>query len=215
VNGKLAAWLTLIGVQILLAYAGRASSGKPERNAVFHYSLAGGALVEYGIVLAIVLWIAGAGRIRELLALRRPRSWRAAWGASAAIIAMVLILDFALDPLLHPGREQGLTPNGWHSGHVGAFTASVIVLVFVGPFVEEATFRGLGYSLVAPFGELTAIVSIGILFALAHGLVEALPVLAALGGGLAWVRARTGSLYPGFAVHAAFNAVALIVAVST
>ena len=53
------------------------------------------------------------------------------------------------------------------------------------------------------------------LFGLAHGLVEALPILVALGVGLAYLRARTDSLYPGFVVHALFNAIALTLAVTT
>jgi len=62
---------------------------------------------------------------------------------------------------------------------------------------------------------LLAIVGTGVLFGLAHGLVEALPILVALGIGLAFLRARTDSLYPGFAVHALFNAIALTLAVTT
>jgi membrane protease YdiL (CAAX protease family) len=215
VNGKLAAWIALVSAQILLSYSARAAGGKPERNAVFHYALAGTALIQYAVIFGIVVAIAGIGHVRELLALRPPRSWRVAVKTALIVIVGVVVLNELLDPLLHPGREQGLTPNGWHSGHVGAFVASFLVLVIVGPFVEEATFRGLGYSLLAPFGELTAILTIGLLFGLAHGLVEALPILAALGAGLAWVRARTDSLYPGFVVHALFNAFALIVAVTT
>ena len=82
-------------------------------------------------------------------------------------------------------------------------------------FVEEATFRGLGYSLLAPYGQIAAVLAIGILFGLAHGLVEALPILVALGVGLAYLRARTDSLYPCFIVHALFNAIALTLAVTT
>jgi membrane protease YdiL (CAAX protease family) len=215
VSGKLAAWIALVSAQILLSYGNRAAGGKPERNAVFHYTLAANALIQYAVIFGVVVAIAGIGHVRELLALRPPRSWSVAVKTSLVVIVGVVVLNELLDPLLHPGREQGLTPNGWQSGHVVAFVASFLVLVIVGPFVEEATFRGLGYSLLAPFGELTAILTIGLLFGLAHGLVEALPILAALGAGLAWVRARTDSLYPGFAVHALFNAFALIVAVST
>ena len=58
-------------------------------------------------------------------------------------------------------------------------------------------------------------VAIGVLFGLAHGLVEALPILVALGIGLAYLRARTDSLYPCVIVHGAFNAIALVLAVTT
>ena len=44
---------------------------------------------------------------------------------------------------------------------------------------------------------------------------ENVPVLIVFGCGLALIRARSDSVYPGMVVHAAFNAIALIVAVTT
>ena len=84
----------------------------------------------------------------------------------------------------------------------------------VAPIVEELTFRGLGYSLLARYGRWTAIVTTGLAFGLAHGLVEAFPFLAAFGIGLAYLRSRVNSVVPGMFVHGLFNAVALTVAVS-
>lgn len=213
-SGRLVAWLTLIAAQILLNYSIRAASGKPDRNAVYHYSTAINGFVFYGIYLAIVLAIAGRGEARKLLALRPPRSWQAAVRASLIVLVAIFVLEQILNPFLHPGREQGLTPTHWEGSHAGAFALSLVALAVVGPFVEEATFRGLGYSLLAPYGQVLAIVAIGVLFGLAHGLVEALPILVALGAGLAYLRARSESLYPCFVVHALFNAVALTLAVA-
>ena len=51
-------------------------------------------------------------------------------------------------------------------------------------------------------------------FGLVHGLIEALVVLTAFGIGLAWLRARTDSVYPCMAVHSLFAAVSAIVAVT-
>jgi membrane protease YdiL (CAAX protease family) len=76
-------------------------------------------------------------------------------------------------------------------------------------------FRGLGYSLLARFGRGFAIVVIGLTFGLTHGLFLGLPVLAAFGSVLAWVRAKTGSVYPGILIHGSYNALALIAAVTT
>jgi membrane protease YdiL (CAAX protease family) len=214
VTGRLVAWLGLVGAQILLGYAGRASQGKPDRNIVYHWSTFALSAVYYGVFLAIVLVIS-RGDTRNLLALRRPQSWAKAAGIAVLVTAGVFIFELVLDPFLHPDREQGLTPTHWEPSHAAAFGASFVALVVIGPFVEEATFRGLGYSVIAPYGSLIAIVGTGVLFGLAHGLIEALPVLVALGVGLAYLRARTDSLYPGFAVHALFNAIALILAVTT
>jgi membrane protease YdiL (CAAX protease family) len=212
-SGRLIAWLVLVGVQIVVNYTNRASGGRPDRNAVYEWSTVGGALLFYGIFFGLVLAISRE-ETKELLALRRPRSWGSAAGQAALVIVAVLVIEVVLEPFLHANREQGLTPKHWEPAHAGVFAASFLVLCFVGPFVEEATFRGLGFSLLVPYGQLLAIVATGVLFGLAHGLVEALPVLVALGLGLAFLRARSDSLYPGFAVHALFNALALILAVA-
>ena len=212
-SGRLVAWLTLVGVQILLNYSARATQGKPDRNTVYHWSYAIEGLIFYAVFMLVVVAISH-GETRKLLALRQPRSWGKAAGIGAAIAVGVILLELALDPLLHADSEQGLTPKHWEPAHAAAFAATFVVVVLIGPFVEEATFRGLGYSLIEPYGRVLAIVAIGVLFGLAHGLVEALPVLVALGAGLAYLRARSESIYPCVAVHAFFNAVALILAVA-
>jgi membrane protease YdiL (CAAX protease family) len=213
VSGKLVAWLALVGAQVAIGYASRAVGGKPDSNFVYHWSTSANVLIQYGLIFGIVLAISRE-ETRELLALRAPRSWSRAAGIAVLVIALVVALETVLDPFLHANREQGFTPKHWEPAHAGAFVASFIVLVFVGPFVEEATFRGLGFSLLVPYGQVLAILATGVLFGLAHGLVEALPVLAALGIGLGYLRARSDSLYPGYILHAAFNALALIVAVT-
>ena len=60
-----------------------------------------------------------------------------------------------------------------------------------------------------------AVLGIGVAFGLWHGLIQALPILIAFGAGLAGIRARSGSVYPGMLLHAVFNAIALVVAVTT
>ena len=68
----------------------------------------------------------------------------------------------------------------------------------------------MGYSLLERYGRALAIVVVGVAFGLAHGLVDALPVLVALGAGLAWLRSKTGSVFPGMATHAIFNGIAVL-----
>jgi membrane protease YdiL (CAAX protease family) len=126
----------------------------------------------------------------------------------------MIILTATLGPLLAPGREQGYTPPTWESRHAAAYIANGLVISVVAPFVEELTFRGLGFSVLRPFGVWTAIVLVGILFGVAHGLVEALPFLAAFGAGLAYLRYRVDSVVPGMIVHGLFNAVQLTIAVT-
>src|SRR5205823_4747409 len=146
---------------------------------------------------------------RELFALRRPRT-RWTIGGPILLLVGVSILNALLDPLLHPGKEQGLVPTHWQPSHAGAYAANAVVVVLVAPVVEELIFRGLGYSLLERYGRLLAIVAVGIAFALAHGLIDAFPLLASLGAGLAWLRSKTGSVYPGMATHAIFNGIAVL-----
>jgi membrane protease YdiL (CAAX protease family) len=214
VNGKLVAWSTLVGVQIALAYGSRAESGKPEKDAVYHWSLAIGGLVQYAVIFGIVLWIAHPDW-RERFALRRPRSWPAALGWLLASLGAVMVVLAAVASVSNPGGEQGLTPHGWQSSHAAAFVGNFVVIALVAPVVEELTFRGLGFSLLRRYGSVVAIVVVGLTFGLAHGLVDALPILATFGVALAFVRERTASIYPCILFHACFNAVNLVLAVTT
>jgi membrane protease YdiL (CAAX protease family) len=126
----------------------------------------------------------------------------------------MFVLTLLLTPILEPGREQGVTPDTWQPKHLAAYLVNGIVIAMVAPVVEELTFRGLGYSLLTRYGRWTAIIGTGLAFALAHGLVNAFPILAAFGIGLAYLRSRVDSVYPGMIVHGLFNAIALTVAVS-
>ena len=120
-----------------------------------------------------------------------------------------------LGPLLHPGREQGLTPDKWDSSRAVPFFANAFVICVIAPFVEELTFRGVGFTLLrARVGVEPAIVGSALLFGLAHGLVEALPLLVAFGIGLAWLRERQDSTIPGMILHGTFNAIALAAALA-
>jgi len=209
---RLAWWSGLVLGLGALQYAGRFSEGEPDRDVLYRYSTAVGGAVVYGVILVVVLVIAGFRR--DLLALRAPRSWKAALGLSVAVLVGVYVAIAILDPFLHAGREQGLTPTGWQPEHAGAYVANFVVVAGLAPLVEELTFRGLGYSLLEGFGRWLAILVVGVAFALDHGLVQAFPELAIFGCALAWLRSRTLSVYPGMAVHATFNAIALIAAVT-
>ena len=101
-------------------------------------------------------------------------------------------------------------PTRWQPTHAGAYAANAVVVVLVAPIVEELIFRGMGYSLLERFGRPVAVAVVGIAFGLAHGLVDALPLLVALGAGLAWLRSKTDSVYPGMATHAIFNGIAVL-----
>jgi uncharacterized protein len=198
-----------------LSYTLRFTSGKPPKDLLYKWSTAAGTLFQFAIIAAIIYGIAGLSHDRRgVFALRRPTSWRTAIKIGIGVGVGILILTLILTPLLEPGREQGVTPDTWQPEHAAAYVANGIVIVVVAPIVEELTFRGLGYSLLARYGRWVAVIGTGVAFALAHGLVDAFPLLAAFGFGLAYLRSRVDSVYPGIIVHGLFNAVALTVAVS-
>jgi membrane protease YdiL (CAAX protease family) len=214
-SGKLIGWLAFVGTLAFLNFATRVAAGdQPDTDFVYEWSSAVGGVVQFAIMLGIVLWIAAGGPARELLALRRPRSWSRGLGLAVAIFVGTLILAAAAEPLLRAGEEQGLTPEGWDSARATQFVVNFVVIAALAPIVEELTFRGLGYSLLEPrLGRWGAIVAVGLAFGLVHGLVRGLPLLAVFGGALAWLRVRTDSVYPGIVTHAMFNAFALIASV--
>lgn len=212
---KLAYWLTLTVGLAALSYAAQAAA--PEEagtEPLYEYATAIGGAVQYAIMLVLALAIAGGPGSRELFALRRPASWGRAAGVALLGLVAIVVVGGVLGLFLDAGGEQDLVPQGWQPDRAGAFAANFVVVAVAAPVVEELIYRGLGLSLVGAF--TTPSVAIGataLLFGLAHGLVVALPVLAAFGVVLAIVRLRTNSLYPAIALHAVFNGAALVVGV--
>jgi membrane protease YdiL (CAAX protease family) len=205
---KLAGWLALVGALAAGNYAARFEAGNPPKDVLYHWDNVVGGTIQFLVILGIALYIARGAP--ELLALRRPRSWTGALGMALAVLVGVYVLSALLGPILHPGREQGLTPDHWDSSRAAPFFANAVLICVLAPFVEEITFRGVGFGLLkARFGVEPAIVGSAVVFGLAHGLVEALPLLVAFGIGLAWLRERQGSTIPGMILHGTFNAIAL------
>lgn len=209
---KLTWWWILVGVLAVLAYAGRASGGRPPDNVLYQWDTAVFAAIVYAVVLGLLLLIA-RGDI-GLFALRPPRSWARALGWAFVVFVLILLIGAALDPFLDAGEEQGLTPSSWDPDRAAPFFANAVVIAGLAPVVEELTYRGLGFSLLRPYGMASAIIGVGLAFGLAHGLIEALPILSLFGIGLAWLRERTDSVYPPILLHAVFNGFALAVSVA-
>ena len=126
----------------------------------------------------------------------------------------IYAFELVYSALTDPGNEQGLTPTEWEPDHAAAYVANAIVICTWIPFVEELTFRGLGFSLLQRFGRWPAILAVGVLFGLAHGLIVGFPIIAVFGCALAWIRARTDSVVPGMFLHGLFNLIALVAAVT-
>ncbi|MEO6800178.1 MAG: CPBP family intramembrane glutamic endopeptidase, partial [Rhodanobacter sp.] len=100
------------------------------------------------------------------------------------------------------------TPLGWR-------IPLVLMVVTLGPLVEELLFRGVLLSaLLQRWGTSAGVLLSSAAFALAHlpGLnwqVFALPALLLLALALAWLRLRSGSIWPSVIAHGTNNALAV------
>jgi uncharacterized protein len=212
-TGRLVAWTTIVGILATLGYVGRFAGGKLPKEPLYRWDQFVGGLIQFLVLLGLMLLVVVGKPKRDAFALRRPTSWRRAAAISVGVIVAIALVSAALDPVLHPDKEQGLAPHGWEPRHAAAFAANFVVVALIAPAVEELTFRGLGFSLLERFGQWTAIVLVGIAFGLAHGLVDALPPLIVFGMCLAYLRSRTESVYPGMILHALYNSLVLLFAV--
>jgi CAAX protease family protein len=207
---RLFAWWALIGVLTLLNFSASFTDRETPDDVLFRYETAIVGFFFYMVILGIVLLIASGLSRQEAFALRRPRSWRVGFGLVGGLLLTMLIVAAALEPVFGAGKEQGLDPTGWDSGRAPAFVLNVLVVALVGPVVEELTFRGIGFFLLAQFGQVAAILVTAVAFALTHGIIQGVPVFFIIGVALAFVRSRTDSIYPSIVMHAAFNTIGVI-----
>jgi membrane protease YdiL (CAAX protease family) len=206
---RLAVWLLFVLAFIALNYAARAEDGEPPEDLLYRWTTAIDAGLQALFMLVFALVICWRGPASELLALRRPTSWKTAARITLAVVVAIVVVAVALEPVLHAGDEQGFVPERWDPDRAAPFAANFVVAGLLFPIVEELIFRGAGFALFVRFGRLPAVVATGVLFALAHGLINALPVLIVFGIGLGWLRERTQSVVPPIAAHATFNSLAL------
>lgn len=209
----LSAWLVVVAIQVGLAFWSQTLEGS-DTEPLYESDLAIGSFIAYGILIGITFWIASAYRDRSEALGLRPYAWR--WlGIAVGVVVVSVILAAALEPLLHAGEEQGLSPDEWQPERANAFLLNSIVLVTLTPFAEELFFRGLGVRVLGFLGSTGAIIGTALAFGLAHGLLVALPSLVVFGLGLAWVRIRAESVWPGVIAHAAYNGLALALLFAT
>ena len=219
-RGRLVAWLVFVGLLALLSYGARLGDAKTPDDVAYRYSSSVAALAQYALMLGVLLLIARGIPRRQALAIRRPESWPRSIGLAVLALLTIYLAAIVYDRVLsglgdwNPTEEQGLVPDAWDSSRAGAFIAFFLAVTLVAPAVEELTYRGLGLSLLMPFGAPLAIVVTGLLFGAAHGLIVALPILAFFGIVVGWLRVRTDSIYPPVLLHATFNGTALLVSVS-
>lgn len=114
-------------------------------------------------------------------------------------------------------RELGLTPQVGTDTVTrvfgtapGGLVLAVLMLVFVGPFVEELVFRGaLLRGLEARLGAWPAIIIQAVLFAAFHRSWWLLLPMTVLGIALGWLAHERRGLWPAIALHALYNALSV------
>lgn len=175
-----------------------------------------GLLAVYYAVQIAVLWRLIARRdgvFGDALGLRADASDRSAILSSAGLVIGALVVTRVLATLYGLlTRELGTTPDISSVTHTfGTSTLGLVLaalmLVVVGPFVEECVFRGaLLRGLEARIGAWPAIIAQALLFAAFHRSWWLLVPITILGIALGWLAHERRSLWPAIALHASYNA---------
>ena len=164
------------------------------------------------IVFGIAIWLVAQqlGEPRDVLALRRtPLRQSAALAVGGLIIGVAAAA--LLEPIFHGSSSQriGIGDVDGATSAI-AFALSAVTIVGGAALTEELYFRGLLYGrLDTRFGVASAVVGSAGVFGLAHFEPNAFPALFALGLVLGLVRMRSSSIWPGVAIHAANNVIAI------
>jgi membrane protease YdiL (CAAX protease family) len=207
-------WAGLATLQIATAFA-LADPGQAEENPpIYEWSTAVGVIFLYAVLIGLTFGIASMyPDSRRALGFRTFGS-RFLWQA-AGVVFVSVVFAAVLEPILHAGEKQGLAPSEWRPDELAPFLVNAVLIATLGPFGEELFYRGLGTSVLGIFGSRVAIAGSAVAFGLAHGLLVALPPLVVFGLGLAWVRVRSDSVWPGVIAHGAYNAVGIALSVTT
>lgn len=161
-------------------------------------------LADFFIAAGLLLWF----KIRqtplsEAVCLRRCSGWTAGFCSFAGIVLYVLT-DLALS----------LLPETWmaaYNADMSVLTSTglntFLTMAVLGPLAEELTFRGVIQTrLERAMPPWLALVLQAAIFGLVHGTPIQMAYAFLVGLAFGFLRRRTGSILPGFAAHAAFNA---------
>jgi hypothetical protein len=218
--------LGLGAVATILVDVAAAGGGSRVGHTTPALTIAGDIIFDLALVVAALYFASRYGRPRAAdFGFRRAR-------VRLAVLAIVLAAIgyyglSALYALVFALHQQDKLPSdlGVNRSHAALVAATVFVCV-IAPIVEEFFFRGFIFGALRrlsirvadrDLGTWVAAILTGILFGVFH--VGSAPVvflipLGFLGFVLCIMRWRTGSLYPGMALHSANNALALGVELS-
>ncbi|MEQ3551393.1 CPBP family intramembrane glutamic endopeptidase [Pseudonocardia nematodicida] len=102
--------------------------------------------------------------------------------------------------------QQPYTDAG--SAGVWSVVVSLLLLAVLTPIGEELTFRGVVTTALMRYGAVVAVVGSAVVFALMHGINAVFVTALIVGLVTAEMRRRSGSVWPGVAVHVVNNALA-------
>ena len=153
-------------------------------------------------VLVLIAWLVRGHHAGPWLAWRSDRAYRrlTVIAAGAATIAAAVGLSQLAGDVSTPQE-----------------VAMVVYALTVAPLVEEVFFRGYLYRAVRDtFGPWLAVLLVGLVFGLFHGLQYAgvplaLAAVTLMGLVTTWVRKHTGALVPCILLHVAYNIVGVAV----
>lgn len=174
-------------------------------------------VVGLGVYLSAVLgvYLFAARRAGWAAVGLRGTSWR-----HFVIVPPLFLLGLTAVALVNLGVAQ--LAGGFENPQVDALTGGqvlapgelgllLLLVAVVVPFAEELFFRGMLYPLLrARLGAAASIALNAALFALAHVVPLLLPGLFVVGVILAYLRERSGSIWPPMLYHAMQNATALL-----
>jgi hypothetical protein len=125
-----------------------------------------------------------------------------------ALLAVNGALALALGSFENP---QAASITGGQPLGAGELAAGLLLIAGLVPLVEELFFRGMVYPLIrARMGALPAVALNALLFALVHFIPLLIPGLFVVGMLLAYLRERSGSIWPSVLYHMLQNSLALI-----
>lgn len=161
--------------------------------------------------LGAVLFLTGGQASR--LGMKVPDLRWALLGACGApvILGLSAAWEILLTAVGHPPQPQDVI-SVLSTLSPALQAAGALAIGVVSPFLEEVLFRGVWFARLEPqIGAPRTILLTGLCFGLLHlSSPWAVPILAAMGLTLGWLRARSGSIWPGVILHGLNNTIAIV-----
>ncbi|AIC93100.1 CPBP family intramembrane glutamic endopeptidase [Shouchella lehensis] len=134
--------------------------------------------------------------------------------AGAALGVAVYVSGVVLFSILaFFGYTDFTTQDAYREAATGGtllFLLQLILIAVATPIGEEFAFRGVLTSALLRYGPWVSIIISSLIFAVAHGINEVLPIAFFTGLAAAYLFYRTGSVWPGVIVHCVNNGLATL-----